>query len=145
MGTTDLPLASDLVLHLDWLRRLASSLVRDEDRARDLEQETWRLALEHPPASRANLRGWLATIATNLARSGSRAAGAREARERAVARAERIAAADELAAEAELSRALVGHVLALDEPYRTTLLLRYFRDLSPAQIAAREGVPANTV
>ena len=42
-------------------------------------------------------------------------------------------------------RALVDMVLALDEPYRTTVLVRYFDDLSPNEVAERLGVPPSTV
>jgi hypothetical protein len=46
----------------------------------------------------------------------------------------------------EESRARVVEALrALEEPYRSTLLLRYFEDLPPRAIARREGVPVETV
>ena len=35
--------------------------------------------------------------------------------------------------------------IALDEPYRTTVLLRFFEDLPPRRVAARMGVPVETV
>ena len=44
-----------------------------------------------------------------------------------------------------MQRALVDAVLALDEPYRSAVLLRYFEGLEPAEIARRRGVPAGTV
>ena len=40
---------------------------------------------------------------------------------------------------------LAKTVLALVEPYRTTVLLRYFEGLSSAEIARRTGVPSATV
>jgi ABC-type branched-subunit amino acid transport system ATPase component len=42
-----------------------------------------------------------------------------------------------LVAEAALQREVVGCVLELDEPYRSTLLLRYWEDLPPRKVAAR--------
>ncbi|MEM6571338.1 MAG: sigma factor-like helix-turn-helix DNA-binding protein [Planctomycetota bacterium] len=48
-------------------------------------------------------------------------------------------------AEADAHRALVEHVMALDEPHRGTLLQRYFRGRTPAEIAAREGVTVASV
>ena len=39
---------------------------------------------------------------------------------------------------------LVAAVLDLNEPYRSTLLLRFFEELSAEQIAQRIGVPAST-
>ena len=42
-------------------------------------------------------------------------------------------------------RALAGLVIELVEPYRSTILLRFFEGLSAAEIAHREGVPPGTV
>jgi hypothetical protein len=46
---------------------------------------------------------------------------------------------------AELEQLAVRALLALEEPHREALLLRYLRGLEPAEIAARQGVPASTV
>ena len=51
-----------LLEHLDWVRRLARRLVRDESLADDLCQETWLTALRHPPAAGLPLRGFLAGV-----------------------------------------------------------------------------------
>jgi Sigma-70, region 4/Carboxypeptidase regulatory-like domain len=45
----------------------------------------------------------------------------------------------------ELHEALVRAVRELKEPYRTTVLLRWFEDLEPLEIARRTGVPVRTV
>src|SRR5206468_8040919 len=45
----------------------------------------------------------------------------------------------------ELLRRVVDAVLALDEPYRTTILERYFRDRTAQGIAAESGTPLATV
>jgi protocatechuate 3,4-dioxygenase beta subunit len=42
-------------------------------------------------------------------------------------------------------RKVVDAVLALDEPYRSTITLRYFDELSPQEIARQLGVPVRTV
>ena len=36
-------------------------------------------------------------------------------------------------------------MLDLDEPYQTTMLLRFFEDLPPRVVAERMGVPVETV
>ena len=36
-------------------------------------------------------------------------------------------------------------LLSLEEPYRSTVALRFFEDLPPRKVAARMGVPVNTV
>ena len=144
----------ELLVHADWLRRLAGRLV-DESDADDLVQETWIAALRSPPqrAQRApgSARPWLAQVLRNLVRSRFRAR-----RVRAVAAPEltAIAAADErdpsrgpdeLLQRATLERDLATLVLQLDEPFRTTILLRYREGRTAADIARHSGVPAGTV
>ena len=46
---------------------------------------------------------------------------------------------------AEVHRRLVEAVFALAEPYRTTILLRYFEDLPPREVARRMEAPVETV
>ena len=55
------------------------------------------------------------------------------------------APADEIVARLETQRRVVDAVMALDEPYRTVVVYRYFDDLPPKEIAARLGVPVGTV
>jgi RNA polymerase sigma-70 factor (ECF subfamily) len=135
----------DLLVHADWLRALARRLVADPSSADDVEQEVWRQALEAPPRDRSNPRGWLAAVARNVARTIGRARSRRNRRELAAARPEALPDTSELVLEAELSRTLAGEVLELAEPYRTVLLLRYWRGLSSEDIAAARGVPHETV
>ena len=140
-----IPGFDELLAHADWVRGLARELVRDEQRAADVVQDTWVAALERPPLDARNLRGWLASVARNLARGVGRADARRTRRETAAARAEASASTQELAERAALQRDLVDRVLELDEPYREVLLLRYFEELEPREIAARLAVPIATV
>jgi protocatechuate 3,4-dioxygenase beta subunit len=50
-----------------------------------------------------------------------------------------------LVARAEAQRAVVDAVLSLDEPYRSTVLLRYFEELTSVEIARRLAIPEGTV
>ncbi|MBK7878804.1 MAG: sigma-70 family RNA polymerase sigma factor [Planctomycetes bacterium] len=134
-----------LLAHADWVRALARHLVRDPDTASEVEQEVWRAALERPPQHDANPRGWLATVARNAARALKRSEKRRTHREAAVARGEALPSSAELVEEAALSRELAGIVLHLDEPYRTTILLRYFRDHSIDEIASAQRLSRETV
>jgi hypothetical protein len=74
-----------------------------------------------------------------------RTEGRRARREEGAAHEEATPSAGELAEQAELQRLLASAVLALTEPYRSTVLLRYFGGLSSFAIARREGVSAGTV
>lgn len=134
-----------LVSELSWLKRLASALVRDESDANDLVQETWLVAAEHAPTDGRPLRPWLGRVALNLVRMRSRAAKRRRAREVAVPAAERSPAPDELVGRLRAQRIVADEILRLAEPYRNTILLHYFEDLSSAEIARRAGIPEGTV
>jgi RNA polymerase sigma factor (sigma-70 family) len=140
------PDIGDLLSHAHWLRGLATHLLRDDD-PDDVLQETWMAALRSPPAGDPEqARPWLAQVLRNFARRRWHRTAARQAREQAVAVADQTAPApDVLLERAQLQRSLADHVLALDEPYRTVILLRYYEGQSAADIARAQGLPAGTV
>ena len=131
----------ELLAHGAWARRLAHSLVGEAAAADDLVQEAWRAALERPPALDRPVRPWLGRVLTNLARQRARGAGRQAARERAAARDESLPGPDELAERLDSQRALTEELAALAEPFRTTVLLCYFEDLEPSEIARRQSLP----
>ena len=136
---------ADLLVHADWVRAVARRLVAEASAADDVVQDTWVAALERPPRRGGNLRAWLAQVVRNQARGRGRAAARARAREREAARPEVQPSTDEVAQRAALQRELVGHVLELDEPFRTVVLLRFFEHLSAPEVAEHLGVPLKTV
>ncbi|MBI5431719.1 MAG: RNA polymerase sigma factor [Planctomycetes bacterium] len=142
------PELDELLAHSAWAWTLARRLVRDGESADDVVQEAWVRALQRPPSfasPEASPRPWLATVMRNALTQWRRSDARRVGREQAAARPEALPAVDRALAREQARRGLVDAVLSLDEPYRSTLLLRYFDELSPAAIAKREGVPASTV
>ncbi len=135
----------ELLAHREWVRRMAGSLARDDAEADDLAQEAWVTALEHPPSHAASLRGWFAALLRHRLINRRRAEARRSARDERAAHAGTAPATDAVVAHAELHRRIVDAVMALDEPYRTAVLLRFFEDLPPREIAARLGVSVATV
>ncbi len=135
----------ELLAHQGWARRLARRLTADVAEADDLVQETWVAASRRPPASDRPLRPWLAVVLRNLWINRRAAARRREVRQRRFASDEAAASPEWLAERVEGQRLLAELVAALEEPYRQTLVLRYFEELSSAAIARRLGVPAGTV
>ena len=133
----------DLVSQAAWIRRLAAALV-GEDRADDLAQDTWLVALRQGGEARS-LGPWLRGAARRLARFQARGEANRRAREHEVAPEEALPSPEQLAQRAELQRILVEAVLELEEPYRATLLLRFYEGLAPAEIARRRREPGATV
>ena len=138
------PCPKTLLADTRWLRRLTRVLVHDPALADDLCQETLVAAL-HRPAGGG--RSWLARVARNLAVSFLR----RDTRRRRVESAAAAAPGDaeppasEVVAEGELQRAAVDALMELEEPYRTTLLLRFMKGLTRREVARLLGVPVDTV
>jgi RNA polymerase sigma-70 factor (ECF subfamily) len=134
-----------LLAHAGWIRSLARSLVADTNRADDLVQKTFVAALEHPPEPSTPLRRWLGAVARNFARQDRRAEARRAERESVAARDEAVASAQESVERIAVQRELFEAVLALDEPYRNTVIQRFYEGLPPREIARRESVPVKTV
>jgi RNA polymerase sigma factor (sigma-70 family) len=135
-----------LLEHAGWLRRLAWQLVRQGDVAEDVVQETWVAAVQSPPDPARPPRPWLAEVLRNVVRMHQRGEIRRQQRERTAA----VASAEPIGAEAAVDRAQMQRliaelVLGLDEPYRSTLILRFFDERSSGEIAQLHGVPAATV
>lgn len=146
MNHPDAPVPMSLLLtHREWVRRIARSMVHDDATADDVAQRTWLAALRGAPRDAGAARSWLSRVvrskALNMRREGDR----RAVHESAARRGEAVRSAAEVVAEAESHRRLVVAVHRLAEPYRTTVLLRFFEDLPPREVAERMGVPVETV
>jgi RNA polymerase sigma factor (sigma-70 family) len=137
-----------LLADLDGLRGLARSLVHGDAEVDDLVQDTAIAALEHPPATDRPVRPWLAAVLRNRWRMDRRGDARRRAREDETAAADEVdaaAPADQLLERARLLERLARALVALDEPFRGTVILRYLEGRSAAEIARAQQVPAGTV
>ena len=141
------PLDLELQLrqHGSALRSLARDLVRDPHKADDLVQATLQCALDKPPRRPGPIGGWLTTVLRRLHLQGRRQDQRRAARERQVAQPEQVLSTADQYERKETLRQVTAAVFTLDEPYQTTLLLRYFEDLSPTDIAVRTKTSVATV
>jgi RNA polymerase sigma factor (sigma-70 family) len=137
---TDLTL---LLPHAAWARRLARVLVSASE-AEDLCQEAWLKTLESPSLPREP-KPWLATVLRRIGRNRFRSTDRRRVRELGIDLPEAVPSPEQSLGRMEIQRMLAERVAALEEPFRQTLLLRYFDDLSGAEIARRLDVPAGTV
>ncbi|HJX63652.1 MAG TPA: RNA polymerase sigma factor [Polyangia bacterium] len=135
----------DLLLHAGWLRRFAVALVNDLDAAEDIVQETLVAAWQRPGENTG--RAWLARVARNLAIDRWRSSDRRERRELAAAATDigTVASPEELIGDAQIHRAVAEVVAGLDEPFRQTIVLRFFHGASSADIARRLRIPDGTV
>jgi RNA polymerase sigma-70 factor (ECF subfamily) len=134
-----------LLEHEGFVRALARTLVRDENEADDVAQQAMVAAIESPPEPRPQgVRGWFATVVRNVVRQRRRGERRRHDREAAAARAEGVPSTAHLLERETARRTVVEAVLALDEPYRSAIVLRYFEALPPRDVAERLGVPVET-
>ncbi|MHC4490306.1 MAG: sigma-70 family RNA polymerase sigma factor [Planctomycetota bacterium] len=140
-----MPERKALLEHVGFLRALALSLLQNEADADDVVQQTLATAMERPPAAHGNLRAWLATVTRNFALLTHRRRKRARERELKAARPESTPSPAEIAARLELERKVVDAVAELEEPYRTTVILRFYDGLQPTAIARHLGVPASTV
>ncbi len=132
-----------LLAHDGFLRGIARGLVADEALAEDVVQETYLAALSD--TRRRDVRAWLGGVARNLARMALRSEARRRRREQRPAPTDAAASVPDAIAKLELQREVVGAVLALDEPYRSTVLFRHFYELPLDEIARRMRAPVETV
>lgn len=134
----------ELLRHTGWMTTLARGLVLDEGTAEDVVQQAFVEVIERAPDRPRSPGAWLSAVVRNLARRDHRSSVRRLRRETAAARREGTTPID-VVERAELHRLVVDRVLALPEPYREAVLLRYFEDLSVADVAVRQDVPLPTV
>lgn len=137
----------DLLRQLGWVRRLAIELVREPAAADDVTQDVARIALERRAqfeGDERGLRAWLAAVVRRVVIDRRRSDQARRAREHRVARPEGDESALSIESRSERARVLAEVVQSLPDPYRATVLHRYFDELSIADVAARTGVDEPT-
>lgn len=139
------PELPDLIDHSRFVRNLARRLLRDDDAAEDVVQETMLAAVKARPSTGRSLRPWLATVARNVIRKRHRGKERLRRREQVASKPEALTSTADLAARAEILQRVVDAVLSLDEPNRSAVLLRYYEDLPPREIAKRLGVGVETV
>ncbi|MEZ4404725.1 MAG: carboxypeptidase regulatory-like domain-containing protein [Kofleriaceae bacterium] len=130
-----------------WVGRLARRLAADDPDAADVAQDALAAAWDKAPARRDSLRPWLGKVVRDGVAMMRRGRGRRRARETAIAAAAADSApgADAALAQVRLHQALVAAVLALEEPFRRTILARFVVGQRAVDLARAEGVPAGTI
>ena len=144
VATPDVPL-DDLLIHAEFVRGLARDLVGDDAEAEDLVQEAWLRTLRKPPRHGESLRGWFATLLRSLLHNRRRSERRRARYESLAALPVALPSPEHILEREQVRQQLVQAVLALAEPFRTVVLLRYYEGLSASEIAQQLAVPAATV
>lgn len=127
----------------DFIRNLASSLLRTADQAEDVVQHTMLQAGR--VRDRTRLRPYLARTVRNKVIDHRRQEARIQKSERAAARPESVPSAGEIAERIELRERIARSVLSLPEHYQSTVWMRFFEDRQPREIAAALDVPVATV
>jgi|FLOH01.1.fsa_nt_gi RNA polymerase sigma factor (sigma-70 family) len=153
MSSSSSPLDFDALLqHGRWVRALAHSLMADSAAAEDVAQRTWLAALESPPGKGVNPRAWLGGVVRILARNHWREQKARRRRETVAAEIREAKEwgddgfdqPDFVVDRMDAVRKLASALAELPEPYRQTLYLRFFEELTIREIAKRMNAPEST-
>lgn len=130
--------------HEPGVRALARRLLGDLHRSEDLVHDTW-LAARRRRGPMRDPGAWLRGVVRHLARKVIRGEGRRTAREKIAARSEQTPSVASIIQREAVRRAVLDAVVGLDEPYRSTVLLRYFENLPPREIARQQGTPVESV
>ncbi|MEW6747696.1 MAG: sigma-70 family RNA polymerase sigma factor, partial [Planctomycetota bacterium] len=133
-----------LLAHDGFVRALARRLILDAHDAEDVAQQTWVAALEHPADPGRPLRRWLAAVTRNFALRVRRDRGRWHRLQQALPRPAGAPSTEEVILREALRRQVVDAVLGLAEPYRSAILLRFYEDLPPREMARRLQVPVET-
>jgi RNA polymerase sigma-70 factor, ECF subfamily len=125
--------------------RFLKAMVRDEDVAQDLTQDTFVRAFQSLGSFRAEaqLTTWILTIARNLALNRARRMKL-ESRWN-VATDHALEIADPRAASEPGDRRLMAALAELPLPQREAVVLYYLEDLGVDEVARQTGRPANTI
>jgi RNA polymerase sigma factor (sigma-70 family) len=140
-GVDGLPFPST-VISSGAVRGLLRALVAGPA-GEDAFQQAW-LEAAHKRVPPEELGHWLVGAAKRLTRARRRDEARRLEREQRAARCEAGPSTLDTLAQLELVKRVTAAVEALEEPYRTAVVLRYFEGLPPRRIARRLEVPVNT-
>lgn len=140
----------DLLLqNADFVQCLAHSLVTNASHAEDVMQETWMAALNQDPAE-SYLKPWLATVVKNISIKFLRSEKRRSKHEREAAVTLASAKKGGLSASENYDRKVIRSrlmkaVMELKQPYQQAIMLRYFDNLPPREIAKYLEMPVERV
>ncbi len=135
-----------LTREVQLVRSIARAILKDDHLAEDVVQDTYLKLIEKRRDGPIVIQ-WLKRVARNLAIDRQRSDARRSRREIAVAQSElEVGRSTDAGQESGKAFHSITHAIAtLDEPYKKTIVARYFEGLTAKQIAARDGVALATV
>ncbi|MEE9391847.1 MAG: sigma-70 family RNA polymerase sigma factor [Planctomycetota bacterium] len=137
--------AAEISLRSEQLRSLVRSLVRDPERAAEVEQEVWLSALQGPLNRIQSWRAWCRAAALNFLRGSARRSASRELAPLTSEVVSNAGTPEQVAEHLQVLQNLNDSLRKLKEPYKSALVLRFLSEMEPRDIAEMIGVPASTV
>jgi RNA polymerase sigma factor (sigma-70 family) len=129
-----------------FLLRLARSLVADEHAALDVAQDTSVAFLSAPPRDAAAVRAWLSRVLRRRVGRDRRVALRREDREWEAARQDHVdGGIGRIDSALDAQSTLVQLVAALPMEQREAIVMRFFRERTPREIAEELEISVHTV
>jgi len=132
--------------------KLALSITNDPLDAREIAQETFIMALKslHSYEERSSFQAWLRAIALNLSRSHLRKRKSIERLKTALTLVLRLESQkpfmpEDIVVQNEKEQLIWQAVSGMDDKHRIPLILRYFHDLSVAEISEMLDVKEGTI
>ena len=135
---------NDLLAHAGFVRGLARALVSGDADVDDVVQETWVAALGSRASVIRRPRSWLASIVRRRAARHYRTRARIDKRHAEGATSVEVPTPDDVAARHETIQKVSAALAALPAHYRDVLVLRYYEELPPREVARRLGIPVET-
>lgn len=144
MTTSSAAMRTQLLEHAGAMRRLSGALLQSDD-ADELSQDAAVVAMERGRELRGSHRAWLMGVVRMLARRRWTSASRRGSFRNLDTVAE-LPSSQPSAQECLEAKECVAKLMCdLEEPYKSTIWLRYYQDRPPREIAELQGCPVATV
>jgi len=134
----------DLLAHAGFVRGLARALVSGDADVDDVVQETWLAALASTGSRIRRPRSWLASVVRRRAARHHRIRASLDKRHAEGTRPVEVPTPEDLTARHEIIQRVSTAVAALPPPYRDALVLRYYEELPPREVARKLEIPVET-
>ena len=138
------PTLDHLLRHSAFVSGLSRSLLGDH-RAEDVAQDVWVAALEGGPRNVEASKTWLGRVVRNRVVNHYRRDGMHRRYEASREPSPPPPEPSEALVREEVRQQVCAALLSLDLLYRTPLVMRFYDGLKPREIAAKLGVPVETV
>ena len=139
------PSIESLLAHTGFARSIARGLLGRDPRVDDVVQDAWVSAMERPPSTATSERAWLGRVVRNRVTDLWRRDASAKRRREAAPPKSATPSPQEISEREELRQRVIQALMALPESYREPLVLRYYEDLPPRDIAKRLDMPVETV